>query len=101
MSRCVDEAGIGRARVGATVPRVCPNDTAPSRVSRCKPQTTCQAMGNETTIDTFGHAAGDHVLSELGKVIRGAGRKSDLACRYASPYGEQGLYRRLVSCLQP
>jgi diguanylate cyclase (GGDEF)-like protein/PAS domain S-box-containing protein len=38
--------------------------------------------------DTFGHAAGDHVLSELGKIIRGAGRKSDVACRYG---GEEFL----------
>jgi diguanylate cyclase (GGDEF)-like protein/PAS domain S-box-containing protein len=38
--------------------------------------------------DTFGHAAGDHVLTELGKVIRSAGRKSDVACRYG---GEEFL----------
>ena len=38
--------------------------------------------------DTFGHAAGDHVLSELGNIIRGAGRKSDVACRYG---GEEFL----------
>jgi diguanylate cyclase (GGDEF)-like protein/PAS domain S-box-containing protein len=32
--------------------------------------------------DTFGHAAGDHVLRELAQVISRSGRKSDVACRY-------------------
>jgi diguanylate cyclase (GGDEF)-like protein/PAS domain S-box-containing protein len=32
--------------------------------------------------DTFGHAAGDHVLRELGKMVSHAGRTSDVACRY-------------------
>jgi len=32
--------------------------------------------------DTFGHAAGDHVLREVGRTISRAGRKSDVACRY-------------------
>lgn len=32
--------------------------------------------------DTFGHAAGDHVLRALAKTISRAGRKSDVACRY-------------------
>jgi len=32
--------------------------------------------------DTFGHAAGDHVLRELAKAISRAGRRSDVACRY-------------------
>jgi len=32
--------------------------------------------------DTFGHAAGDHVLRELARVISRSGRKSDVACRY-------------------
>ena len=32
--------------------------------------------------DTFGHAAGDHVLRGLGALLRGAGRKSDIPCRF-------------------
>lgn len=32
--------------------------------------------------DTYGHAAGDEVLKELGKVLRDAMRASDIACRY-------------------
>jgi diguanylate cyclase (GGDEF)-like protein/PAS domain S-box-containing protein len=32
--------------------------------------------------DTFGHAAGDHVLREVGRTISRAGRRSDVACRY-------------------
>ena len=32
--------------------------------------------------DTFGHAAGDHVLRELGAVLRHAARASDVPCRY-------------------
>jgi diguanylate cyclase (GGDEF)-like protein/PAS domain S-box-containing protein len=32
--------------------------------------------------DTFGHAAGDHVLRELGAIVLGAARQSDVACRY-------------------
>jgi diguanylate cyclase (GGDEF)-like protein len=32
--------------------------------------------------DTFGHAAGDSVLRELGRVIRGILRKTDIICRY-------------------
>ena len=32
--------------------------------------------------DTFGHAAGDHVLREFSHLLRSAGRESDVACRY-------------------
>jgi diguanylate cyclase (GGDEF)-like protein/PAS domain S-box-containing protein len=32
--------------------------------------------------DTFGHAAGDHVLRELARVVIQSSRKSDVACRY-------------------
>jgi diguanylate cyclase (GGDEF)-like protein len=32
--------------------------------------------------DTFGHAAGDHVLKQLAEAMRRAGRPSDVACRY-------------------
>ncbi|MEO8751304.1 MAG: diguanylate cyclase [Casimicrobiaceae bacterium] len=32
--------------------------------------------------DTFGHAAGDHVLRELARVVSHSARKSDVACRY-------------------
>jgi diguanylate cyclase (GGDEF)-like protein/PAS domain S-box-containing protein len=32
--------------------------------------------------DTYGHAAGDAVLRELGKVLRDTVRASDIACRY-------------------
>lgn len=32
--------------------------------------------------DTFGHEAGDLVLQELGKHLRGSIRKEDVACRY-------------------
>jgi len=32
--------------------------------------------------DIFGHAAGDHVLKELARVIGASSRKSDVACRY-------------------
>jgi diguanylate cyclase (GGDEF)-like protein/PAS domain S-box-containing protein len=32
--------------------------------------------------DTYGHAAGDEVLRELGNVLRETGRGSDIACRY-------------------
>ncbi len=32
--------------------------------------------------DTFGHNAGDMVLSEVGKLLRGCIRGSDIACRY-------------------
>jgi diguanylate cyclase (GGDEF)-like protein len=32
--------------------------------------------------DTFGHPAGDAVLSGLGKLLRQMGRSSDIACRY-------------------
>jgi diguanylate cyclase (GGDEF)-like protein len=38
--------------------------------------------------DTFGHAAGDHVLRELGVLLLGAGRKSDIPCRFG---GEEFL----------
>jgi diguanylate cyclase (GGDEF)-like protein len=32
--------------------------------------------------DTFGHAAGDAILRELGKFLLGHVRKEDIACRY-------------------
>ena len=32
--------------------------------------------------DTFGHAAGDALLAELGRILRENLRKSDIACRY-------------------
>jgi diguanylate cyclase (GGDEF)-like protein len=32
--------------------------------------------------DTYGHAAGDEVLKELGKLLRDTVRTSDIACRY-------------------
>jgi two-component system cell cycle response regulator len=32
--------------------------------------------------DTYGHAAGDLVLDNVGKVLQREGRQSDLACRY-------------------
>jgi two-component system cell cycle response regulator len=32
--------------------------------------------------DTYGHFAGDMVLSEIGKILRESFRKSDLVCRY-------------------
>lgn len=32
--------------------------------------------------DTYGHAAGDEVLKELGKLLRETVRASDIACRY-------------------
>ncbi len=32
--------------------------------------------------DTHGHAGGDKVLSEIGKMIKGWARQSDLCCRY-------------------
>ena len=32
--------------------------------------------------DTYGHAAGDEVLKELGKLLRDTVRASDIACRY-------------------
>jgi diguanylate cyclase (GGDEF)-like protein/PAS domain S-box-containing protein len=32
--------------------------------------------------DTFGHEAGDVVLTELGQLLKGAIRASDIACRY-------------------
>ncbi len=32
--------------------------------------------------DTLGHAAGDEVLSEVGKLLRSGVRKTDLACRF-------------------
>ena len=32
--------------------------------------------------DTFGHEAGDSVLSELGLVLKSSVRASDIACRY-------------------
>ena len=32
--------------------------------------------------DSYGHAAGDEVLKELGKLLRGTVRASDIACRY-------------------
>jgi len=32
--------------------------------------------------DSYGHAAGDEVLKELGKLLREAVRASDIACRY-------------------
>jgi diguanylate cyclase (GGDEF)-like protein/PAS domain S-box-containing protein len=38
--------------------------------------------------DTFGHAAGDHVLRELGAILLRAGRLSDVPCRYG---GEEFL----------
>jgi diguanylate cyclase (GGDEF)-like protein/PAS domain S-box-containing protein len=38
--------------------------------------------------DTFGHAAGDYVLRELGAILQRAGRRSDVACRYG---GEEFL----------
>ncbi len=32
--------------------------------------------------DTYGHLAGDMVLSEIGKILREHGRRNDIACRY-------------------
>lgn len=32
--------------------------------------------------DTYGHQAGDEVLKELGKILAGTSRSSDIACRY-------------------
>jgi diguanylate cyclase (GGDEF)-like protein len=32
--------------------------------------------------DTYGHLAGDEVLKELGKMLAGTSRSSDIACRY-------------------
>ncbi len=32
--------------------------------------------------NTYGHHAGDHTLSEMGKILQSESRKSDLACRY-------------------
>jgi diguanylate cyclase (GGDEF)-like protein len=32
--------------------------------------------------DTYGHAAGDQVLKELGKLLRDTVRASDIACRF-------------------
>jgi diguanylate cyclase (GGDEF)-like protein len=32
--------------------------------------------------DTYGHEAGDHVLHEVGLILKQACRASDLACRY-------------------
>ena len=47
--------------------------------------------------DVYGHAAGDKVLSEAGKIIKDKFRLSDIACRYG---GEEFLVILLESSLE-
>ena len=51
--------------------------------------------------DTYGHAAGDEVLKELGKVLRDAMRASDIACRYGERNSSWSCSMRIWRWLCP
>ena len=54
-----------------------PSAGIPPYASRCSTSITSSVIN-----DTFGHAAGDALLAELGRILRENLRKSDIACRY-------------------
>jgi diguanylate cyclase (GGDEF)-like protein/PAS domain S-box-containing protein len=63
-------------------------DSLARELSRAQRQNTCLCISMldiehfKRINDTFGHAAGDELLSELGCVLRENLRTSDIACRY-------------------